>query len=387
MADVENIICAVIRGEHPNWPSFGDDSYLPQVFLERGSYHGVQVLLHEHLQKSELPAAILLELRQQAVGAAMRELRGQQLLGHVLAALVTIDVEPVLFKGTALAYSLYSSPVERTRGDTDLIIAADSLASVDAALTGMGYVRDLAVSGEFVSYQASYSQTTVDGSLHTLDLHWRINNSEVLANLFSYEELRTQAQRLPKLSPLAIGAGPVHALLLACMHRATHKQNPYYVDDVAHYGGDRLIWLYDIHLLAGSLDSVQWHEFLRLSEKKGLRAVCLEGMEHTRDYFHTEFPQEVIAALRRASAAELPAIYLGGSRLRQQWMDFRAISGTGNKLRFLRESLFPSEAYIRHKYPEARPSWLPWLYVRRAFGGVAKKLRLSSPPLRKGNLT
>jgi hypothetical protein len=35
---------------------------------------------------------------------------------------------------------------------------------------------------------------------------------------------------------------------------------------------------------------------------------------------------------------------------------------------------------MRQKFPEARPDWLPWLYLRRAFGGVAKKLRSSHPP-------
>jgi len=30
-----------------------------------------------------------------------------------------------------------------------------------------------------------------------------------------------------------------------------------------------------------------------------------------------------------------------------------------------------------HKYPDALPGWLPWLYLRRAIGGVAKKLRSS----------
>jgi hypothetical protein len=298
-----------------------------------------------------------------------------------LAAFAAIDVQPVLFKGTALAYSLYANPVLRARGDTDLIVAPESTANVDAILKELGFVRNVGVSGEFVSYQASYAREEDGGETHTLDLHWRINNSEVLARLFAYDELRGPAQALPKLCPQALCASPVHALLLACMHRATHKQNPIYVDGVAHYGGDRLIWLYDIHLLAESFTTAQWEEFAQLAEEKGLRAVCLEGMVRARSCFHTEYPEAVMAALARAGSAEPAAIYLNGSRLRQQWMDFCAIPGVRNKLRFLRESVFPPEAYMRHKYPDARPGWLPWLYLRRAFGGVAKKLRPNRPTL------
>jgi hypothetical protein len=90
-----------------------------------------------------------------------------------------------------------------------------------------------------------------------------------LAGLFSYEELRARAQPLPELAPQAFAACPVDALLLACMHRCGHKQAPYYVDGVAHYSGDRLIWLYDIHLLAVKLTSVEWHQFIDRATRKG----------------------------------------------------------------------------------------------------------------------
>jgi hypothetical protein len=371
-------MCAILRGERPSWP-VAWDSALVEVFFARSDYHGVQPLLHERLLGSDWPTALLQRLRQQSVAQAMWELRHQQVLTRMLAALAAISFEPVLFKGTALAYSLYPSSGLRTRGDTDLIIAPDERHQLDVALKSLGFARDFAVSGDFVSYQACYTREEDGGETHTLDLHWRINNSEVLARLFAYDELRRQAQALPRLCPQALGASPVHALLLACMHRATHKQNPYYVDGVAHYGGDRLIWLYDIHLLAKSLTSTQWDEFLQLAESKGLRAVCLEGFERARACFHTEYPEAVVVALARAGSAEPAARYLGGGRIRQQWMDFSAISGVGNKLRFLRESVFPSAAYMRHKYPDARPGWLPWLYLRRAFGGVAKKLRPNKP--------
>jgi hypothetical protein len=365
-----------LRGELLPWPYASDVGAIDD-FLSRADYHGVKPLLHERLQGSKWPDALLRVLREQTLAAASWELRHRQLLMRTLAALADAAVEPILFKGTALAYSLYANPVLRARGDTDLIVPIDSLASVDVALTGLGFVRDVAVAGDFVSYQANYSWQPDGAESHTLDLHWRINNSEVLANLFSYQELRASAQPLAKLSTQATGAGPVHALLLACMHRATHKQNPMYVDGVAHYGGDRLIWVYDVHLLAQTFSLGDWDEFLRLAEAKGLRAVCLEGMERASACFGTEYPDDVLAALGRAGRVEAPAVYLNAGKTRQQWLDFRAITGTGAKLRFLRELVFPPAAYMRSKYPDARPAWLPWLYLCRALGGVAKKLRSS----------
>jgi hypothetical protein len=369
---------AVLRGERPSWPDDQSEA-ATQEFLVCSDYHGVQPLLHERLGASDWPAAVLQELRAVAVGRAMWELRHQQVLAKTLAALAAIDIRPVLFKGTALGYSLYPNPVFRSRGDTDLVVAPESKEAVDAALTALGFVRDVAVSGDFVSYQACYTREEDGDEAHTLDLHWRVNNSEVLARLFTYDELHQQAQPLPKLCPQALAASPVHALLLACMHRATHKKNPLFVQGVAHYGGDRLIWLYDIHLMAGALSPAQWDEFAQLAKSKGLCAIALEGFEHARARFGTDLPEAVLAALVGAGRGELPSRYFDGSRARQQWMDFRAIAGVRNKLRFVRESVFPPESYMRHKYPDARPGWLPWLYLRRALGGVAKKLRAGPP--------
>jgi hypothetical protein len=186
-----------------------------------------------------------------------------------------------------------------------------------------------------MSYQACLTREVAGGGEHTLDLHWKISNSELLSRLFSYDELREAAVPLPALSPHAFGAGLVHALLIACMHRAGHKQAPYFVDGVAHYSGDRLIWLYDIHLLAQAMSPAQWDEFLRLAGQKGLRAVCLEGIEQTRSRFATPVPQEVLDELARPGSLEPAAQYLDARHLKRRWLDLCAHQGLAGKLRFI----------------------------------------------------
>jgi hypothetical protein len=159
------------------------------------------------------------------------------------------------------------------------------------------------------------------------------------------------------------------------MHRATHKQNPYYVDDIAYYSPDRLIWLYDVHLLANSLSSANWHDFVRLAVNKGLGATCLEGIGRARACFDTCCPNLVLADLAALGAQERPTIYLNASKLRQQWMDFEALDGFTSRLRYLQELFLPPAAYMRSKYPQTQNDWLPLLYARRAFEGLAKRLK------------
>jgi hypothetical protein len=373
----DHLICAVLRGERPPWLEPADSAHVG-MFLRRSDYHGVSVLLNEWLYRSESwPAAVRQAIHDRALAQAVLELRNQQVLTQVQAALADIGVQPVFLKGTALAYALYPDPMLRTRGDTDIIIPSAERRRVHDVLTTLGFKLDMGVSGEFISYEASYTFTATDGGTHNIDLHWRINNSALLSRLFSYDELLEDAIRLPKLCPEALGLSPVHALLVACMHRATHRQNPYYADGVAYYSADRLIWLYDVLLLSKSLSSAQWHNIVRLARDKGLCATCLDGIERARARFHMHCPEFVLAGLAGSGAKEHPAIYLNASKLRQQWMDFRALDGFSNQLQYLQELVFPSTAYMRTKYPQAQHAWLPLFYARRALGGLFKRLKMS----------
>ena len=56
-------------------------------------------------------------------------------------------------------------------------------------------------------------------------------------------------------------------------------------------------------------------------------------------------------------------------------MNFRSIQGPREKLRWLREHLFPPAQYMLGKYGTNNRMLLPILYVRRAFGGLPKILR------------
>ena len=180
---------AVLRGENPVWPDEANPELI-DVFLQRSEYHGVQALLYERLHGLPgWPQTLLAALHRQAIAGTMWELRHQQVIAEILVALAGIGIHPVLFKGTALAYSLYDSPALRTRGDTDLIIPLHERERVLDVLASLGFARVLEL-GELMSYQACLTREAPGGGEHTLDLHWKINNSELLSRLFHYDELR-----------------------------------------------------------------------------------------------------------------------------------------------------------------------------------------------------
>ena len=107
------------------------------------------------------PTIVLEACRSAATGQAMWELRHLELLNRVLAQMAKAGVQPVLFKGTALAYGLYPEGVLRTRGDTDFIIPPESRAVVHKALKDISFELGSGVSGDHISYQSSYTWAQV----------------------------------------------------------------------------------------------------------------------------------------------------------------------------------------------------------------------------------
>jgi hypothetical protein len=366
---IDALICAVLRGEEPRFPA----SLSACTFMKQVRFHGAHGLLHHQGLGRDWPTLVLSDIHDNAVHLAMWELRHQQVLEQTLEVLHHAGIAPVLFKGTALAYSVYADPALRSRSDTDLIIPSSKRALAHEVLTSFGFQRDEGVSGDLVSYQATYILEAKHGVTHALDLHWRINNSEVLAQLFDYEELKRNARALPAISPLALGASPAHALLLACMHRATHKQNPYYVDGDPHYTADRLVWLYDIHLLAREFTPDDWQLFADLAVNKGLAGICLQGLEGARASFGSCYPARIADSLQRPVDGDRATHYLHSSKVRQQWMDFCALGSASRQLKFIGELLFPPVTYIRSKYRQSA-AWVPWLYLKRIGCGMLKNL-------------
>src|SRR5208282_5106828 len=120
------LICALLRGEAPAWPTGGEEGSA-EIFLGVARRNGVTPLLDSKFTDGRLkeawPQAIWQACRADARSEAMHELAQRAELGRVLAALAEADVAPLILKGAGLAYTHYPRPGLRPRSDTDLLIA------------------------------------------------------------------------------------------------------------------------------------------------------------------------------------------------------------------------------------------------------------------------
>src|SRR5271165_3547987 len=169
------LICALLRGEAPVWPTRGEGGS-SEDFLAAARGHGMTPLLDSKFTDGRLkeawPQAIWQACRADARSEAMHELAQRAELGRVLAALAEADVAPLMLKGAGLAYTHYPRPGLRPRSDTDLLIAPNQREKTATVLATLGYRKDQGVEGEFASYQATWSREATKGLAYHLDVHW-----------------------------------------------------------------------------------------------------------------------------------------------------------------------------------------------------------------------
>ena len=100
------------------------------------------------------PKWLLKSLKTYSFQLAAIELSTTAELKNILSNWAEKDICPLILKGTALAYSLYSEPWTRERCDTDVLFKNREEAQyAHEALETMGYRQPNAVSGDYISHQ------------------------------------------------------------------------------------------------------------------------------------------------------------------------------------------------------------------------------------------
>ena len=356
----EGLIGAALCGDHAAWPVDAPTT-LAAVVMDAAGHHGAGVLLQERIRPEwNWPADLRATLRQQSLDRAMHELRNGAVVSQLIGALSAAGIPNLLIKGTGLAYTTYANSVCRVRADTDLLIREQDVSRARDSLLALGYACDDPNVGKRYIYQLSFVLTAPDRSRHCVDLHWRVSNSSFLSQRFSFDELYRNAKPAPRLHAEALAHGTIDALLITSMHRASHR----------HIGG-RLIWLYDIHLLAGEMKAPDWTDLVARAHRTGLCTPLLESFQLAGKHLSTQVPREVLSGLAEGTLGERVPAYFASGRMSRRRMDIAALGGAGHRIAYIAEMLWPPPAYMLSKYPDASIKSLPLLHARRLAEGIA----------------
>jgi hypothetical protein len=338
------------------------------VVCRAANHHGVLPLLADRIPACRaVPESFTSRVRDDASRHLAADLAREAELRQCLAAIDRAGISALVMKGAHLAYRYYSRPDLRPRIDTDLLVPPDARHEIDRVLVSAGYERRLEMGGELITSQSMYVKRQGEMVVHAVDVHWRVANPQVFAGVLTFDELSRDAEALPALGAAARGLSPVHALLMACVHRVAH-----------HYDTDCLIWLYDIHLIAADLDADDWRSFVALAADRSVVAVCRQGLASAREAFGTRWPALVEAewTARQPAGEEPTASYLAGDRrlAGHLWIDLRSLPTWSRRWQLIREQVFPPARYMRDVYAPASAAPLPVLYTRRVLHGARKWL-------------
>ncbi|MEM7357879.1 MAG: nucleotidyltransferase family protein [Pseudomonadota bacterium] len=310
----------------------------PEEMIAKLDYHGI-ALLAEQAGKLEVPLSKLLANRKPLMIA--NETLKQHALIELFDEFSKNGLQCLLFKGTALAWSVYPQPWLRPRTDSDCFIDHADLAKFEKVFEQLGYQKLFALEGEYVSYQCSYGKALAGKASLTIDVHWRINNRQVLAGAFSMQELHERGVVLASLSNSISIPDNIDSLLIAALHRLGHHPNE-----------ERLTWIHDIHCLVESLDDSHWSELLERCEHKQLAAIVLDALELSIELFGSNVPNQSLQQLGQLADRDEPSkIYLQRNLAEWQYFlhDLKAMPGWGSRLQLVQEHLFPGADYMRQQ--------------------------------------
>ena len=269
----------------------------------------------------------------------------------------------VLFKGSALAYSVYDKPWLRPRSDSDCLIDAQQLGQYQQVFENLGYQKLFAIEGRYLSYQSTYSKMLSSGSAINIDLHRRISNRQILASVFTAKELFIRGTQVKLLDNSITIPSTVDSILISCLHRLGH-----------HLSEERIAWLNDINLLTARLATQDWHSLLDRARNKKISAITLDALLLCQQLFDTQLPSDVVREFQNAARkTEASSVFLKRDlpTWRYVWADLRSMPSFTAAALLVFENLFPRPAYIRR---QMQTDSAAWGYTKRFWRGVKRLL-------------
>jgi hypothetical protein len=354
-------LCALLRGEPAYWPAEASANDAARL-LEALDQHGVAPLVYARLAEVGETWPVSASLRDTAIHAAAGETLRLADLRALLEAFAARGIRVIIIKGTGLAYDIYERPELRPRGDTDLLIDANDCDAMRALMHELGYESQLTSGDTLAVRQQSFRRDS-----HVYDVHWDVTNSPVVRDALPFAELVTRAIIVSRIGSHAWALSHTDALLLACLHRVAH-----------HHDNERLIWLYDLHLMRERMSRDEHAAFWRLAAERRLVTICERSIALSEEWFGGESHDRASDWLRGDDRVrhEPSAAFLDRSRKRASVLaDEMKALGWRSRLRRLRELTLPPPSFIRQSFPAAPRVALPALYLWRSARGVMRLFR------------
>ncbi len=340
--------------------------------IDQAEFHGVLPLLQfklaqlEKEQKADqkIDRSIIDRITRYSHHCAASEMQLAAGYKHALTLIESHD--PVILKGAVMAYHYYPQPHHRPMVDVDILIAENTGEIIRKLLVENGFDLVSSNAGEIVLTQFSCTKMLSHCLTLHLDIHSKLFNRPGMHDLLDYDEIRAEARRITVYSQEFLVPSACHCLIHACLHLMAHHEN-----------SRRLIWLYDIKLILEKFTEIDREQLLAFTHSKRIAIVILTAINAC----NTVFPLGRVALnseLERQSNDQAENAHPATRLLHKHspatllLSDWGQIKGMENRLKWLKEHLFPKPEYIREKYGVQYSPLILIFYVWRIIGGSVR---------------
>lgn len=347
-----------------------------ETLIEIGRAERLLPLVYHRVRKKAIvPPAIESDLHRAYLESAARATIQLHRLEEVVDALGRAAVAVILLKGAALGQTVYPSPALRPMGDLDLLVRQDDAAAGLRALEELGYkpARVETRRGELLAYENELLLERPGQKGPCVELHWSLLDSPYYQRRLPAEWFWETALPLSVGGTRALTLGPEGQVL----HLSAHLQ--------LHHLGEGLIWFHDVsEVIAFHQARLDWDQLLAVAHESDLVIPLQQVLPRVAQEWAAPIPSAVLMRLQglRPSRheARIHARLTGpdqgvGARF---WTDLASTAGWRARLRFAWINLFPSSAYMRHRYGIGHPLLVPLYYPYRWFLGLRSLLRFGS---------
>lgn len=378
-ATLDNWFRALLRQEPISPPQVTYEEW--GVWLTAVAHHGMSALVYTWLLNApanhQPPPPIMTQLRVEHVAnIALAERRRRQ-AANLVTRLDQVDIQPIVLKGTALAHWLYDLPELRPSADIDFLIRPDDFDAVFDILTTDEFTPKVErMPGLPGAWECEFlASSQVNGiPRYDVDLHWTLSPFEQVQKQCDHDTLFLDAADIQIGNSAISILDPVTAFIHASFHLIYN-----------HPMAMRLIWLYDIHLLAQYISKMKmWVHVVEGSVLWQARLALAYALQLTQEWFGTIFPETIsdthwLPPLQAEIEMHQVTQHRLTSRPKSVWFNWHRHQmqsmNTHEKWIYIQNRLFPGELEMDNWYPEFRSWPLPLAHLGRLFLLVVGKVR------------
>ncbi len=352
---VYRMLCDVLadRASQVDWGTFTPDDW--RMILPMAEAEGVAPLLWWKLRAwgtqsdtDALPAGV--QALVTALAPAYYETLAHntlllQALERILKAFQEAGIEVIVLKGAALAQTVYEDIGLRPMNDLDLLVRPKSLRKAVKVLQGLGFAP---LMYSYARYHVFLRQENL-----TAELQWNLLDG------VQHYELWSQAVPLfPWTDGVLTLNTQMHLLYLAGHAFWQHQRRL------------RLIWLYDLRLVAGKYRREDWETLLQRTASSIWQPALLNALTALKTHFGDDLPD-----MPSAGDSVSPMVSLTDPTHRKFIKMWRALDW-GSRIHMIAQGLFPPAGYMRWRYNIRHSLFLPLYYPYRWFDLLSDILRV-----------